>query len=221
MKVELIPVIEIDYHNLAIKAPHNYPYWDYPEFWDKYNSDCYKKAGFIDNFKPYLAGSSFYRPEITDNNLTKLIIDHTQEMRKGKYGREQTSAFFGGYFLCLSGQDKLFPQCCGDLTDIHYWSKLAQGPYKGFYQGHPEPDVEIKGVEITLNFNVGEFDEHFSPTPIENIINFDIFSLEYAIEIARIELYAFELRVNKINEDEKLNINNISNLLIWGDEASQ
>ena len=98
MILELIPVIEIGYHNQNIAAPDKYPYWEYPELWNKFNSDSYKKAGFANELKPYLAGSSFYRlSEITDNNLTKLTIDHTQEMRDGKYGREQASAFFGGY----------------------------------------------------------------------------------------------------------------------------
>ena len=216
MTVELIPVIEIGYNNQDIPKPDKYPYWDYPELWDKYNSDSYKKAGFKDAIKPYLPGSSFYRiSEITDNNLTKIVIDHTQEIRDGKYGREQASALFGGYVLRIEGQDKYFPQCCGDLADIQYWENLAGGKEKGFYAGHPEPEVKIQGDKITFDLTVGEFDEHFSPTPYENIFQIDIPSLKKAIDVVKIELENFGKRLERINQDEKLNIDNIGGLLIW------
>ncbi|QQT54542.1 hypothetical protein I6I98_04605 [Sphingobacterium multivorum] len=84
MALELIPVIEIGYHNQGIPTPDKYPYWEYHILWDKYNAESHKKAGFKDDLNPYLAGSSFYRlSEITDSNLTKLVIDHTHEMRAG------------------------------------------------------------------------------------------------------------------------------------------
>lgn len=219
MKVELIPVIEVGYHNQDITAPDKYPYWDYPELWDKFNSDCYKKAGFKDEFTPYLAGSSFYKlTEITDNNLAKIVIDHTQQLRDGKYEREQASAFFGGYVLRIDGQDKYFPQCCGDLADLKYWENIANGEEKGFYAGHPEPQVKILGNKVTFDFTVDEFDEHFAPTPKDNIVQFDTTSLSKAIEIVKIQLKLFEQRLKKINEDEKLNIDNIGGLLIWSNE---
>jgi hypothetical protein len=216
MTVELILVIEIGYNNQDITAPDKYPYWDHPELWDKFNSDSYKKVGFEDEFKPYLAGSSFYRiSDITDNNLTKIVIDHTQDLRDGKYGREQASALFGGYVLRVDGQDKYFPQCCGDLADINYWENLASGKEQGFYAGHPEPQVKIQGDKITFDFTVGESDEHFAPTPSENLVHFDIPSLKKAIETAKTELDKFEQRLEIINQNEKLNIDNIGGLLIW------
>ena len=216
MTIELIPVIEIGYNNQDIPTPDKYPYWEYRELWDKYNSDSYKKAGFKEELKPYLAGSSFYRlSEIKDNNLRKLVIDHTQEMRDGKYGREQASAFFGGYVLRIDREDKYFPQCCGDLADIHYWENLAKGKESGFYAGHPEPQVKIQGNKVTFDFTVGEFDEHFVPTPKENLVHFDIPSLITAIQTVKEELEIFEKRIEKINQDEKLNIDNIGELLIW------
>ncbi len=216
MTVELIPVIEIGYHNQDVPTPDKYPYWDYPELWDKYNSDSYKKAGFKDEIQPHLPGSSFYRiSEITDNNLTKIVIDHTQDLRVGKYGREQASALFGGYVLRVDGQDKYFPQCCGDLADIKYWENLASGKEQGFYAGHPVPQVKIQGDKITFDFTVGESDEHFTPTPSENLVHFDIPSLKKAIETAIMELDKFEQRLEIINQNEKLNVDNIGGLLIW------
>lgn len=218
MRIELIPVIEIGYNNQDVQSPDKYPYWEYPELWDKYNSDSYKKAGFKDELKPYLAGSSFYTlSEITDNNLTKLVIDHTQEMRDGKYDRELASTLFGGYVLRIDGKDKYFPQCCGDLSDIHYWHKLANGK-DGFYAGHPQPQVKIDTDKITLDFSVDEYEEQFVPTSKEVVISLDIASLKTAIDIAKQELKTFELRLEKINQINNLNIENICELLIWNDE---
>ncbi len=185
MAVELMPVVEIRYNNQGFPTPDKYPYWEHAELWDKYNSDRYKKAGFIDELIPYLAGSSFYRLfEITANNLNKLVIDHTLEIRNGKYEREQTSALFGGYVLRIDGQDKYFPQCCGDLSDIHYWDKLSNGK-DGFYAGHPKPQVKIDAEKVTLYFSVSKFDEHFIPAPKNVLVLLDIFSLKTAIRIAK------------------------------------
>jgi hypothetical protein len=215
MTVELIPVIEIGYHNQDITAPDKYPYWNYPELWDKFNSDCYKKAGFKDEFKPYLTGSSFYRlSDITDNNLTKIVFDHTQELRDGKCEREQECALFGGYVLRIDGQDKYFPQCCGDLADIQYWERLSNGQ-NSYYEGHPAPQIKFQGNDIAFDFSVDEFDEPFQPTPTEITLSIDRLELKKAVEKVMTELQIFEQRINKINEDEKLNIDNIGGLLIW------
>ncbi|MBM9547402.1 hypothetical protein JWG40_10265 [Leptospira sp. 201903074] len=214
--LELIPVIEIGYNNQGVEVPNKYPYWAYSALWDKYHSDCHTQAGFVNSFNPYLAGSSFYRlSEITDINLTKLIIDHTKDLRERKFEREQANAFFGGYVLRIDGQDKYYPQCCGDLSDIKYWENLVNKKECGFYSGHPEPKVKIKEKIITFDFTVDEFGECFSPTPEENIIQFDILSLKKAIEIVKRELSLFEQKINIINKRENLNIENIGGLLIW------
>ncbi|WP_286433734.1 MULTISPECIES: hypothetical protein [unclassified Acinetobacter] len=78
----LIPVIELGYNNQGISPPDQYPYWDYAHLWNRYHADCYKKAGFLDDFKPYSPGSSFCKIlEISERNLIKIIIDHTQDLR--------------------------------------------------------------------------------------------------------------------------------------------
>ena len=75
--------------------------------------------------------------------------------------------------------------------------------------------MRIQGDRITLDFSVDEFEEYFAPTPSENIVHFDILSLKNAIESAKTELDVFARRLEKINLDESLNIDNISELLIW------
>lgn len=216
MTIELIPVIKIGYNNLGVTIPDKYPYWNNSEIWDLYHEECYQKAGFKDKLTPYLKGSSLYRlSDITDTNLTKLTIDHTQEMRDGKYKRpEDTCAFSGGYVLRVNGQDRYFPQCCGELSDINYWENISNGK-SSYHEEHPTPKLKFENSEIVFNFSTDEFDEPFQPTPTEIILSIDRIELKSAVEKAKTELQTFEQRLNKINKDEKLNIDNIGQLLIW------
>ncbi|MDY3318294.1 hypothetical protein PG637_02585 [Riemerella anatipestifer] len=196
-------------------APDKYPYLDNSETWENYHEECYQKAGFKDKLIPYLKGSSFYRlSDITDNNLTKLVIDHTQDLRDGKYEREQASALFGGYVLRIDGQDKYFPQCCGELSDIKYWENISNGK-SSYHEEHPTPQIKFEGNNIVFDFSVDEFDEPFQPTPTEIILLIDKLELKTAVEKAKIELETFEQRLNNINQEERLNIDNIGGLLIW------
>ena len=221
MKMELIPVIEIGYNNQGVTEPDKYPYWQYPGIWNAYNKQSYQRAGFKDNLKPYIDGSSIYKlTDISDINLTKLTIDHTQELRDGKYERQQASAFFGGYVLRIDGHDAYFPQCCGDLSDINYWERLADGQ-TSYYNGHPAPCIKFEGMNAVLDFSVDEFDEPFQPTPIKPFLSVDRNELKRAVEKTKLELQVFEQRLNQINEVESLNIVNIGGLLIWGNENGE
>jgi len=214
--LELIAVIEIGYSNQGIEFPKEYPYWEHAELWDNYNEKCYAKAGLKDKLLAYLPGSSFYKlVDISHDNLIKLTKDHTQEMRNGK---EPSCPFSGGYVLRLNGQDKYFPQCCGDLSDIIYWEKLLVEDKPFFYQGHPEPQVLITDKIVFFDFTVDEFDEKFIPPPNDIKVEFKKVDLNKAIEKVKIELRIFANRLLKINVDEDLKIPNIDKILIWGED---
>jgi hypothetical protein len=216
MNVQLIPVIEIGYNNQDVKAPEaeSYPYWDNSDIWDKYHKECYLKAGFKDDMKPYLKGSSFYKlTDLSHENLVKLTKDHTEELRTGKYSREEACAFFGGYVLHVDRQDKYFPQCCGELSDIIYWERLANGSLS-YYEGHPAPEVKFKDDFIVLDFSDEEY-ETFQPPPADTILKIYRSSLREAVEKAKVELQDFAERLREINNQESLNIEDIERLLIW------
>jgi len=71
--------------------------------------------------KPYLPGAPFFEiSSITNENLKKVLSDHTEGFRKGEYERSDVTSLFGGYVLKVDGEDKYFPQCCGELSDIAY-----------------------------------------------------------------------------------------------------
>ena len=212
MTIELIPVIEIGYNNQGVKEPTKYPYWKHPEVWDNYHNESYQKAGFKDKLKPYLSGSSFYRlTDISDENLKKLTIDHTQELK------EQSCSFFGGYVLRIDGQDKLFPQCCGLLADINFWDKISEG-HNSYYEGHPAPQLRFDGNTIIFDLTTNEFDEAFQPTPPTSLFKIDRIELKKAVERTKEELRAFAKRLHKVNEEQNLNIAEIENVLIWYDD---
>ncbi|MCG8574434.1 MAG: hypothetical protein MI810_06065 [Flavobacteriales bacterium] len=216
MNLKLIPVIELVYADEGIDTPGKGPYWTYPDEWDQYHADCYQSAGFEDPFTPFDPGSPLYEAAIiTDSNLTKIIRDHIVNWKKGEeFEREQASPLFGGYVLQIDDQNLFYPQCCGDLGDIQFWRNIARGQ-ASFYEGHPAPMVTFEGNNILFDLKVDEFNEEFTPTPIERNFQFKKNVLKTAIEETESILDTFADRIQLINEKEKLEIENIDALLVW------
>lgn len=213
--MKLIPVIEIGYANQGIETPEQGPYWEYPNEWDDFNNKSYKKAGFKDLFKPFDPGASLYEIEvISDDNLKKIVVDHTEELRKGEYDRDQSSPLFGGYVLEINTERLFYPQCCGDLGDIQFWRNISNGK-ESFYEGHPAPLVKFEKNEIVFDLNVQEFDEEFTPIPERRLFRFSKDELKRAIKEAELTLEKFADRIQAINQSENLNLERIEDLLVW------
>lgn len=214
-KMKLIPVIEIGYANQGVETPEHGPYWVYPNQWDNFNNESYRNAGFKDPFKPLEPGASLYEIDlISDDNLKKIVIDHTEELRNGEYEREQASPLFGGYVLEIDGERLFYPQCCGDLGDIQFWRNISNGK-ESFYEGHPAPIVTFEKGEIVFDLNVQEFDEEFTPIPERRVFRFNKEELKKAIKEAELTLDKFANRIKAINQSEKLNLERIENMLVW------
>lgn len=208
MEINLIPVIEITRWSDNIPLPNESPFWEYPDIYDIYNEACLAEAGFPDKMTPYLKGSSFYRlTEVSDANLLLQIGQRTEG-----YEPEEVCPFDGGYVLNIDGEDRLFPQCCGDLEDIQYWQNIVEGK-KEFWQGHPGPVLSFHGNSIRFDLTTGEYDETFVPIPVLNIFEVDRQALSKAVERAKEELTVFARRLVAINEKEGLNIDGIDELL--------
>lgn len=219
--IELVPVIELGYSNEGIRTPLKGPFWENPEEWDNFYSACYATAGFTDVFPVYLPGSSFCRlTDITDDNLVKLVKDHTKAMRHGEYDREQACPFFGGCVLRIDGHNKYFPQCCGDLSDIQYWQKLLMGREEPFYEGHPAPMVTVTEDKVIFDFNTNEFEEDFVPPVKDKEIVLDKIDLRNAVDTVIVQLRDFAQKLIAININERLGIRDIDNLLVWGDDTN-
>ena len=213
--MKLIPVIEIGYVNQAIETPEHGPYWKYPTEWEDYNNESYRKAGFKGSFKSIDPGSSLYEIDlISDDNLKKIVVDLTEELRKGEYNRVQASPLFGGYVLEINGERLFYPQCCGDLGDIQFWRNISNGK-ESFYEGHPAPMVKFENNEIVFDINIQEFDEEFTPIPERRIFRLKKADLKKAIIETELVLEKFANRIQAINQSENLNLERIEDLLVW------
>lgn len=197
MNIELIPVIEIGYHNQGVESPTNYPYWDYPNEWQAYCDTSYLKAGFKDKFIPYLEGSGLYRPKyLTDNNLIKIVEDHMSLFESGEIGEDRISPLFGGYVLKIEGKDLLFPQCCSDLGDWVYWNSIVEKQDSINFSGHPSPVLEFNADRVIFNCK----DEYESFVPItDGQISVDLNSLKIAYNNMMSELEEFAIRVSELS----------------------
>ncbi len=151
---------------------------------------------------------------IPDEDLSAIVLHHTEAFRTGKIKRSEATSLWGGFILQIDGKDSFFPQCCSDLSDIEYWNRISQGK-QSVCEGHPSPLVRFKDDFVLLDCNVGPHDEPFRPAPAETILRFYRLSLINAVAFAKEELTAFEKRLIKLNEQEKWGIENIGRLLIW------
>lgn len=210
MNIKLIPVIEIYRVSDKVIAPKKGPYWEYADEWEEYNRESLKENGFS-NLTSYAKGSNLYELSNIDSNDILLQIRNRTE----GWELDEICPFDGGYILNVNGEDLLFPQCCSDLGDIESWMLLANGVSQGFWQGHPWPVIEVENNKIVFDLSVGEFDEDFVPIPLKEKFDLDKLALKKAVENLIIELNKFAVKLNNINDKEKLGFENLAKVLIW------
>jgi hypothetical protein len=215
MRIELIPVIEIGYINHEVLIPKSISSADDPNLWNAYYTTHLAGMGFSESMSPYFLGTSFFRlKEISDDNLKTLVANHIRQVETEEYLREIDLSLSGGYVLKIDGKDQFYPQCCGELSDIHYWDKLVNG-MNSYCEGHPAPFTKFTENSIEFDFSVDEFDEPFQPTPPDVTLIIEKILLKEAVEKAKSELRLFAQRLKNININENLAISNIDEMLIW------
>lgn len=209
MKVELIPVIELNFNNQIIESPNEYPYWEHQDIWFKYRNKLLNKAGFNEYIEPYIKGGPFYEPKsISNNNLEKIILEVSKSI-----DIDDNNCLFGGYVLKIDNKNVFFPQCCGDLSDIVYWDRIANKK-NAYHEGHPSPRYKFRFNKVIFNFTVKDLDEQFEPKPPENILKIDLNELKKAVNEAKKELHKLHKRIFHINMELNLNIDDLENILI-------
>lgn len=221
MKIELIPVIEINNYDQDVPMPPQGPSWEFPNEWEKYFLTANLEAGFSKDLKPYSKGSSLYQiNDISSSDLLKIIqtkID-IEESDDELTLEDLVSPFNGGYILKIDGNNKYFPQCCSDLGDITEWDDLLDDEDHNFYMGHPSPRIEKSENTIIFDFLNSEIQDNYTPPVLEDQIIVDKNELANTIEGAKKELKIFAEKLIQINESENLNIPNIEKLLIYGSD---
>ena len=212
-RLELVPVIEIFESNDSISSPQTGPYWEYPEEFASYHKKLLLANGY-DEMEEYVKGSALYEiDKLTDKNLLLEIKKWTTD-----WDMDDICPFDGGYILKIDGQNMLFPQCCGDLSDIEYWKNLSDGETCLFWQGHPQPLISLNKGMITINLSAQESYEAFVPTP--EVLTFDILlsDLQLAIKEVLPKLDRFAKRIDELSTSHNLNIPNLGKLLVWGNQ---
>lgn len=217
MKVELIPVLEVTYFDQEIETPKcGGPYWQHPHEWEFYKIKCLQKAGFKDEFIPFEKASNFYRAiDISEDNLLKIVNDHLDTVENDNWDENDVIPLVGGYVLRINDENKLFPQCCSDLSIIENWESIIKKEEKGqFYIGHPTPKVEIKDNVINFICDLG--DERFTP-PVDDIIRVNFSDLTLAYKKALEELKILEEKLKNIENKLKYKPKEaaLTNILIY------
>ena len=212
--IALVPVIELGYQNQGVESPGVFPSWEHPSQWQAYYDRCYEAAGFPHRFVPFRSGLSLYRlSEIHDANLAKLVLDHLEGYLRGELVREQVCPLFGGFVLVVDGTAELYPQCCGDLSDLRFWDALAAGRDDASWEGHPWPDVIQAGdvVELRCTDEI----EDFSP-PAKPVIELPRAALHRACLEARQEIDLMAPKIAALGEDA--GIRDLARLVLYGDQ---
>ncbi len=210
MNIKLIPVIELFRISDKVEMPEKGPYWEYADEWEDYNRQSLVANGFSE-IESYSKGSSFYEiSKIKGNDLLLQIKYRTEGWDLG-----EICPFDGGYILNVNGEDLLYPQCCSDLGDIRSWIELSKGDSRLLWQGHPWPAIEIEKDKILFDLTVNEFDEHFVPVPLKEKFEIDRALLKIAVDNLIKELDQFAIKLNDINNKEKLRFENLAKILIW------
>jgi len=210
MEIKLIPVIELFRISDKVKLPDKGPYWEYVDEWEEYNRQCLEANSFSE-IEPYSKGSNFYElSKISNDNLLLQIKYRTEG-----WDLDQICPFDGGYILNVDGKDLLFPQCCSDLGDLGSWINLSKGDCRSLWEGHPWPIIEVSNDTIMFDLTVNEFDEHFVPIPSEEKFEIDRLALKIAVDNLMKELDEFAVKLNDINDKEKLGFENLVKILIW------
>jgi hypothetical protein len=164
---------------------------------------------------PYHPALPFYRLcDLSDDMLKAVVLEHTAALHAGEYERDDACPLFGGYVLRIDNEDKLFPQCCGDLSDIVYWRRLSDGQH-AICEGHPAPEVEFQGDMVRLDCAVWEHEESFVPRPPENIIIIKKTELQKAVQHVMPQLKMLGRRILTMEQEEALGIPDIDYLLNW------
>ncbi|RSK43466.1 hypothetical protein [Hymenobacter perfusus] len=188
MKVELIPVIEVDLRH----------------------QDLVKSLASV---VPLSSEAFLYRAsDLAVESLKILSRIHLQGYFDGEWTLDEQCTFFGGYVLRLAGHDTLFPQCCGELSDIIYWKNVAKYGRSVYYHGHPHPEIYFTDDSVVFNCQ-NDYEEFRPSAPLE--VSVPKIPLSAAYDTAVLELALVAHRLRSIADEACLPADDIAHLLIY------
>ncbi|MCB2378978.1 hypothetical protein LGH70_15360 [Hymenobacter sp. BT635] len=186
MKVELIPVVEVDTRIEAV---------------------AFASA------TPFSPGLPFYRTtDLTPSAVLALTKAHLQSYFAGTSTLEEQLSLYGGYVLRIDGQNALFPQCCGQLADIIYWKHVAKCGTDAYYEGHPAPVATFTPDEVILHCH-NEHEAFYPNTAPEIRLNRQ--ALAAAYDKAVQELGILAAPITQVGKELGLPVEDLAQMLIF------
>ncbi|MEM7180563.1 MAG: hypothetical protein AAF518_06605 [Spirochaetota bacterium] len=208
-QISLIPVIEFPtVKDAESRQTPTGTSWTNPEEWEMY----YKRElakNYSSVYEPIAPGSFQYRLFDLDLKVLQELIDlHTADLPL-----QESCAFFGGYVLVVDGQNTLYPQCCGLLSEIQDWQKLLQPSFEPFYlmEQHPSPRFELHDKEIHI-ISRDDF-EPFVPITQEKLV-LGCTELQQAVLRLVQELEEFSRKMDSTFA-KKYGVSSIAEILLW------
>jgi hypothetical protein len=138
----LTPVIVLGhYHHVNIAKPNFQERSIWSPAWQAYRQECMRLSGMPEPIPPTVPATDFYTLNcFSGDRLEWLIHEHVDEYINEP---QHISSFFGGYLLSDATGVLLYPQCCGELSDVMWWKHLCYSQKLVYYNGHPGPDVRF------------------------------------------------------------------------------
>ncbi len=177
--------------------------------------DIYQKKELNKNYLnfPDPISSGIYQYRLFDIDIEDL--ERIIHLHIGDTDISESISLFGGYAISINDNIELFPQCCGLLEEIQLWKNILNENFEDFYlkECHPSPLITKRNNEIVI-YCKDDF-ETFFPSTIKEEIKLDYQETKFAFEKLIKELADFSAKLNSLSSNYKTE--NISNIMIWGD----
>lgn len=153
---------------------------------------------------------------LSKSELPAIIDAHLVPLAEVGQTIEESCPLFGGVMVVVDGRPKLAPQCCGDLSDIGDWYRLAEDTFSEAYictEGHPCPYVRRQGDALTIFCNdewKDEWEEFAAGTEPELAIQRS--ELLEALALLRTELEQFCGTLDELSD--RYGVERLSRILV-------
>jgi hypothetical protein len=192
--MELIPVIEFEANRFTEKE-YEYPQKSReqdPEGWELYWRRSLADSGITDIDS--LSGSGFVPIENLSQDVLRIYLSKWLVNLEEDYSLEYVSPIIGGYVLKSLNDVLLWPQCCGDLSNITEWEKVLNcksSQWIEIWVGHPCVSARF---ENNLLFISGLHEPGELPKGV--LCSFESFNLQTSISSAKRILATFHSSVS-------------------------
>lgn len=134
---------------------------------------------------------------VADDALPGLLEAHFAPLRERGEPIRDSVPLFGGLILEIDATRRIYPQCCGDLSDASSWldpDYARSGKALVATAGHPCPELFREGEMVRLV--CADRDEPFHPRVDRDVV-VPAASLRAAVASALEELEAFAKRLER------------------------